>query len=42
MQICYASVAHPEGNGQVERANVEILMGLKTRTYDGLEKHGMN
>jgi hypothetical protein len=24
----------------VERANVEILRGLKTRTYDGLEKHG--
>jgi hypothetical protein len=24
----------------VERANAEILKGLKTRTYDGLEKHG--
>jgi hypothetical protein len=40
IQICYASVAHPESNGQVERANVEILKGLKTRTYDGLKKHG--
>jgi transposase InsO family protein len=40
IQICYASVAHPESNKQVERANVEILKGLKTRTYDGLEKHG--
>jgi hypothetical protein len=24
----------------VECANVEILKGLKTRTYDGLKKHG--
>jgi hypothetical protein len=24
----------------VERANVEILKGLKTCTYDGLKKHG--
>jgi hypothetical protein len=23
----------------VERANAEILKGLKTRTYDGLKKH---
>jgi transposase InsO family protein len=41
IQICYASIAHPESNGQVERANVEILKGLKTRTYDGLKKHGI-
>jgi hypothetical protein len=40
IQICYASPAHPESNGQVERANAEILKGLKTRTYDGLKKHG--
>jgi hypothetical protein len=40
IQICYASPAHPESNGQVERANVEILMSLKTCTYDGLKKHG--
>jgi transposase InsO family protein len=39
IQICYASVAHPESNGQVECANVEILNGIKTRTYDGLKKH---
>jgi transposase InsO family protein len=39
IQICYASPAHPESNGQVERANVEILEGLNTRTYDGLKKH---
>jgi hypothetical protein len=24
----------------VERANTKILKGLKTRTYDGLKKHG--
>jgi hypothetical protein len=26
----------------VERANAEILRGLKTRTYDYLKKHGAN
>jgi hypothetical protein len=26
----------------VERANVEILKGLKTRTYDCLKNHGAN
>jgi transposase InsO family protein len=40
IQICYASIAHPESNGQVERANAEILKGPKTRTYDGFKKHG--
>jgi hypothetical protein len=38
--IYYASVAHPESNGQVERANAEILRGIKTRTYDWSKKHG--
>ncbi|KAE8769286.1 putative polyprotein [Hordeum vulgare] len=33
MQICYASVAHPRSNGQAERANVEVLKGLKTRSF---------
>jgi transposase InsO family protein len=32
-QLCFASVAHPRSNDQVERANAEILRGLKTRTY---------
>jgi hypothetical protein len=41
-QLCFASVAHPRSNGQAERANVEILKGLKTRTYDYLKKHGVN
>jgi transposase InsO family protein len=40
IQICYASPAHPESNGQVERTNAEILKGLRIRTYDGLKKHG--
>jgi transposase InsO family protein len=41
-QLCFASVAHPRSNDQVERANAEILRGLKTRTYDYLKKHGAN
>jgi hypothetical protein len=41
-QLCFASVAHPRSNGQVERANAEILRGLKTCTYDCLKKHGAN
>ncbi|XP_039818432.1 uncharacterized protein K02A2.6-like [Panicum virgatum] len=41
IQLCFASVAHPRSNGQVERANAEILRGLKTRTYNYLKKHGV-
>jgi transposase InsO family protein len=41
-QLCFASVAHSRSNGLVERANAEILRGLKTRTYDCLKKHGAN
>jgi transposase InsO family protein len=41
-QLCFASVAHPRSIGQAERANAEILRGLKTRTYDCLKKHGTN
>jgi transposase InsO family protein len=39
-QICYASIAHLKSNSQVERADAEILKGLKTHTYDGLKKYG--
>jgi transposase InsO family protein len=41
IQLCFASVAHPRSNGQVEWANAEILRGLKIRTYNDLEKHGV-
>jgi ribonuclease HI len=41
-QLCFASVAHPKSNGQAERANADILRGLKTHTYDCLKKHGAN
>ena len=34
------NIAHPQSNGQAERANTEILKGLKTRMYDELRKHG--
>jgi transposase InsO family protein len=42
VQICNASVAYPESNGQVERANAKILRGVKTCTYDCLKEHGAN
>ena len=35
----YASVAHPKGNGHVERANGMILQGLKSRIYDALKPY---
>jgi transposase InsO family protein len=38
--ICvdWAAVAHPQTNGQVERANGMILQGLKPRIFDQLNK----
>jgi transposase InsO family protein len=39
-KISYASVAHPRSNGQVERANAEVLRGLKTITFDRLHMCG--
>jgi hypothetical protein len=41
-QLCFVSMANPRSNSQVDRANAEILRGLKTRTYDCLKKHGAN
>nr|CAH67541.1 H0425E08.9 [Oryza sativa]CAH67733.1 H0522A01.4 [Oryza sativa] len=40
IKLCFASPAHPRCNGQVERANMEILKGLKTKTFNILKKHG--
>nr|XP_051207169.1 uncharacterized protein LOC127322801 [Lolium perenne] len=32
-EICYATVAHPRSNDQAERANAEVLKGIKTRSF---------
>jgi hypothetical protein len=40
ISIDYTSVAHPEANGQVERANGLILAGLKPRLYEELKDYG--
>nr|ABA96681.1 retrotransposon protein, putative, unclassified [Oryza sativa Japonica Group] len=40
IKLCFASPAHPRSNGQVERANAEILKGLKTKTFNILKRHG--
>ena len=39
IKICYASVAHPQSNGQVERANGMVLQGVKTRVFDRLRPY---
>jgi transposase InsO family protein len=39
ISIDYASVAHPEANGQVEIANRLILVGVKPRLYEELEDY---
>jgi transposase InsO family protein len=39
ISIDYASVAHPEANRQVERANRLILARLKPRLYEELEDY---
>ena len=31
-KVCFASVAHPRSNDQAERANAEVLRGLRTKT----------
>jgi transposase InsO family protein len=40
IRVDWAAVAHPQTNGQVERANGMILQGLKTRIFDQLNKSG--
>ena len=39
IKICYASVAHPQSNGQVERANDIVLQGIKSRVFDRLKPY---
>jgi transposase InsO family protein len=34
IKICFASVAYPGSNGQAERANAEVLKGLKMRSFN--------
>jgi hypothetical protein len=40
IRVDWAAVAHPQTNGQVERANGMILQGLKPRIIDRLNKSG--
>jgi transposase InsO family protein len=40
IRVDWAAVAHPQTNGQVERANNMILQGLKPRIFDRLNKSG--
>jgi transposase InsO family protein len=40
IRVDWAAVAHPQTNGQVERANSMILQGLKPRIFDQLNKSG--
>jgi transposase InsO family protein len=40
IHVDWAAVAHPQTNGQVERANDMILQGLKPRIFDRLNKSG--
>ena len=39
-RVCFASLAHPWSNGQAERANAEVLRGLRTKSFDRLRKSG--
>jgi hypothetical protein len=40
IHVDWAAVAHPQTNGQVERANSMILQGLKPRIFNRLNKSG--
>ena len=42
IKVCFASVSYPRCNGQVERANEEVLKGLKTKVFNKLENRGKN
>jgi hypothetical protein len=32
--MCFASVTYPRSNGQAERANAEVLKGLKAKSFN--------
>jgi transposase InsO family protein len=40
IRVDWAAVAHPQTNGQVERANSMILQGLKPRIFKRLNRSG--
>ena len=40
ISIDYTSIAHPQANGQVERANGLLLARLKPRLFDELKDYG--
>jgi transposase InsO family protein len=40
IRVDWAAVAHPQTNGQVERANGMIFQGLKPKIFDRLNKFG--
>ena len=40
IRVDWSAVAHPQMNGQVERANGMILQGLKPRIFNKLNKFG--
>jgi transposase InsO family protein len=40
IRVDWATVTHPQTNGQVERANGMIFQGLKPRIFDRLNKFG--
>ena len=39
IKICYASMAHPQSNKQVEHANGLVLQGIKSRIFDWLKSY---
>ena len=42
VKVCFSLVSYPRCNGQVERANAEVLKGVKTNAFDKLENRGRN
>jgi transposase InsO family protein len=34
VKICFTSVSYPRSNGQAERANAEVLKGLKMKSFN--------